>query len=78
MPALLYIRAISDTDQKYYPETLNKLFLVNAPSAFVMVWKIVKGWLDPGVSQFSKSDEEIIKIHLLKWGFLLLSIILDY
>ena len=53
MPALLYIRAISDTDQKYYPETLNKLFLVNTPSAFVMVWKIVKGWLDPGVSQFS-------------------------
>ncbi|KAI9496667.1 CRAL-TRIO domain-containing protein [Zychaea mexicana] len=48
MPALYYIRAISDTDQKYYPETLNKLYLVNAPSAFVMVWKIVKGWLDPG------------------------------
>lgn len=50
MPALQYIRAISDTDQRYYPETLNRLFLVNAPSAFVMVWKIVKGWLDPGVS----------------------------
>lgn len=50
MPALYYIKAISDIDQKYYPETLNKLYLVNAPSAFVMVWKIVKGWLDPGVS----------------------------
>ncbi|KAI8370626.1 CRAL-TRIO domain-containing protein [Radiomyces spectabilis] len=48
MPALQYIRAISDTDQKYYPETLNKLFIVNAPSAFVYVWKIFKGWLDPG------------------------------
>ncbi|KAI7859357.1 CRAL-TRIO domain-containing protein [Circinella umbellata] len=48
MPALYYIKAISDTDQKYYPETLNKLYLVNAPSAFVMVWKVVKGWLDPG------------------------------
>ncbi|KAI9320496.1 CRAL-TRIO domain-containing protein [Dichotomocladium elegans] len=48
MPALQFIRAISDVDQKYYPETLNKLYLVNAPSAFVMVWKIVKGWLDPG------------------------------
>lgn len=50
MPALYFIKAISDTDQKYYPETLNKLYLVNAPSAFVMVWKIVKAWLDPGVS----------------------------
>ncbi|KAI9244375.1 CRAL-TRIO domain-containing protein [Phascolomyces articulosus] len=48
MPALYYIKAVSDTDQKYYPETLNKLYLINAPSAFVMVWKIVKGWLDPG------------------------------
>lgn len=51
MPALYFIKAISDTDQKYYPETLNKLYLVNAPSAFVMVWKIVKAWLDPGVSE---------------------------
>lgn len=49
MPALHFIRAIADCDQKYYPETLNKFFLVNAPGAFVYVWKIVKAWLDPGV-----------------------------
>ncbi|KAI8087869.1 CRAL-TRIO domain-containing protein [Gilbertella persicaria] len=48
MPALNFIRAIADCDQQYYPETLNKFFLVNAPSAFVYVWKIVKAWLDPG------------------------------
>ncbi|KAI9267774.1 CRAL-TRIO domain-containing protein [Helicostylum pulchrum] len=48
MPALQFIRAIADCDQKYYPETLNKFFLVNAPGAFVYVWKIVKAWLDPG------------------------------
>lgn len=51
MPALHFIRAIADCDQKYYPETLNKFFLVNAPGAFVYVWKIVKAWLDPGVCQ---------------------------
>ena len=45
----LQTRAIADVDQKYYPETMNKLYLVNSPSAFVIVWKIVKGWLDPGV-----------------------------
>lgn len=49
MPALNYIRAIAHCDQNYYPETLNKLFLINAPSAFVYVWKIAKTWLDPGV-----------------------------
>ncbi|ORX48323.1 CRAL/TRIO domain-containing protein [Hesseltinella vesiculosa] len=48
MPAIQLIRTIADVDQKYYPETLNKLFLVNAPGAFVYVWKLVKGWLDPG------------------------------
>ncbi|KAG2201732.1 hypothetical protein INT46_003124 [Mucor plumbeus] len=48
MPALYFIKAIADCDQKYYPETLNKFFLVNAPGAFVYVWKIVKAWLDPG------------------------------
>lgn len=48
MPAINLIRTISDVDQKYYPETLNRLFLVNAPTAFVYVWKIVKAWLDPG------------------------------
>ncbi|ORE18922.1 CRAL/TRIO domain-containing protein [Rhizopus microsporus] len=48
MPALNYIRAIAHCDQNYYPETLNKLFLINAPSAFVYVWKIAKTWLDPG------------------------------
>lgn len=56
MPALQFIRAIADCDQKYYPETLNKFFLVNAPGAFVYVWKIVKAWLDPGVS--------IINVHV--------------
>ncbi|CAO3624678.1 unnamed protein product [Cunninghamella blakesleeana] len=48
MPAIQLIRTISDVDQKYYPETLNKLFIINAPTAFVYVWKIVKGWLDRG------------------------------
>ncbi|ORZ02235.1 CRAL-TRIO domain-containing protein [Syncephalastrum racemosum] len=68
MPALQYIRAISDTDQKYYPETLNRLFLVNAPSAFVMVWKIVKGWLDPGtidkIQILGKDYKEVLLQHI--------------
>ncbi|KAI8888679.1 CRAL/TRIO domain-containing protein [Backusella circina FSU 941] len=49
LPALHSIRAIADIDQKYYPETINKFFLINAPSTFVYVWKIVKSWLDPTI-----------------------------
>ncbi|KAG2182047.1 hypothetical protein INT43_006973 [Umbelopsis isabellina] len=68
MPALQYLRAVSDSDQKYYPETMNKLFIVNAPSAFVYVWKMVKGWLDPGTIEkiqiFGKDYKEALLDHI--------------
>ncbi|CAO3685259.1 unnamed protein product [Umbelopsis vinacea] len=68
MPALQYLRAVSDTDQKFYPETINKLFIVNAPSAFVIVWKMVKGWLDPGtiakIQIFGKDYEQALLDHI--------------
>ncbi|KAG0172419.1 hypothetical protein DFQ28_010734 [Apophysomyces sp. BC1034] len=47
MPALRYIRVLSELDDKYYPDAYNKLYIINAPSAFVHVWKIVKGWIHP-------------------------------
>ncbi|CAG8489064.1 86_t:CDS:2 [Paraglomus occultum] len=49
MPALSMYRAISDLDQKYYPERLGKLFIVNTPRMFVMIWNLAKSWLDPGL-----------------------------
>ncbi|OZJ04159.1 hypothetical protein BZG36_03111 [Bifiguratus adelaidae] len=56
MPGLQFLRGILDIDQSYYPETMNNLYLINTPSAFVMVWKIVKAWMDPGL---------IAKVHIL-------------
>ncbi|KAL0089633.1 CRAL-TRIO domain-containing protein [Phycomyces blakesleeanus] len=67
MPALHYLRAISDADQNYYPETLSRLFLVNAPSSFVFVWKIVKAWLDPGTIDKIKILGSDYKEELLQY-----------
>jgi hypothetical protein len=30
----------------HYPETMGKLFVINAPMLFTAVWSIVKNWLD--------------------------------
>ena len=49
LPSLTLYRAIAELDQKYYPERLGKLFVVNAPFMFVKIWALAKKWLDPGM-----------------------------
>jgi len=44
---LALVKLMAEVDQKRYPETLGKIFIINAPSAFGGVWKMVKGWVDP-------------------------------
>jgi len=34
-------------DSNNYPETLRRVFLINAPSVFTMGWKVAKKFLDP-------------------------------
>ncbi|KAG5455846.1 MAG: CRAL-TRIO domain-containing protein, partial [Olpidium bornovanus] len=46
VPALKFAQAVSELDQKYYPETLNMVFIVNAPRMFVSMWNIIKKWLN--------------------------------
>ena len=31
----------------YYPHAVRKLYVINAPSIFTWMWKLVKPWLDP-------------------------------
>ncbi|KAI9140960.1 CRAL-TRIO domain-containing protein [Paraphysoderma sedebokerense] len=50
MPALPYLRAITQIDQDYYPERLEKVVLVNAPGMFSRIWSIIKGWIDKKVA----------------------------
>lgn len=47
---LPFLKIISDTDSKYYPETLHKTFLINAPSFIPALWGLIKQFLDPVVA----------------------------
>jgi hypothetical protein len=40
-------KAIADVDQHQYPETLGRIYIINVPSVFPMVWSWVRVWLDP-------------------------------
>jgi len=41
------IKQILTIDQYYYPETLYKLFIINAPFSFRTLWAVVRPWLHP-------------------------------
>ena len=40
------IENVSQVSSNYYPETLSKMFIINAPTLFTAVWKMIKGFLD--------------------------------
>jgi hypothetical protein len=44
------VKGIAAIDQQRYPETLGKLFIINVPSIFPMVWRTVKFFLDPATA----------------------------
>jgi hypothetical protein len=50
------VKVISEIDQKQYPETLGRFFIINTPYVFPMVWRMVKAFLDPVVAS---------KIHII-------------
>lgn len=41
-----YVRAASDIGQNYYPETMGKFYIINAPWGFSTVWRLVSPFLD--------------------------------
>ncbi|RVX15365.1 Phosphatidylinositol/phosphatidylcholine transfer protein SFH11 [Vitis vinifera] len=45
-PARHLFMEIQKIDSNYYPETLNRLFIVNAGSGFRALWKAIKAFLD--------------------------------
>jgi len=46
-PAISVMKAVSEIDTVYYPHAVRKLYVINAPSIFTWMWKLVKPWLDP-------------------------------
>jgi 3-methyladenine DNA glycosylase AlkC len=47
---LAMTKLLADVDQGQYPETLGRIYIINTPSAFPLVWRVVKPWLDPIVT----------------------------
>lgn len=41
------MNAMVHIDQNYYPETLYRMFIVNSPWVFKMLWAIVRPWVHP-------------------------------
>ena len=42
-----YVQQAMHIGQHYYPETMGKFYIINAPWVFTTVWAVVKLWLDP-------------------------------
>lgn len=42
-----YVQQASKIGQYYYPETMGRFYIINAPYIFTTVWAVVKNWLDP-------------------------------
>ncbi|KAL4559419.1 hypothetical protein LXL04_031557 [Taraxacum kok-saghyz] len=54
--ALDVIRKLQQIDNDYYPETLGRMYIINAGSGFKMLWKAIQNFLDPKTR---------LKIHVL-------------
>ena len=39
-------KMLAEVDQKQYPETLGRMFIINVPSVFPFVWRMVKVWIE--------------------------------
>jgi hypothetical protein len=45
--ALGIIKTQTAIDSVCFPETMNKMLLINVPRFFSLTWSIIKGWIDP-------------------------------
>jgi hypothetical protein len=76
LPALTLYRTIAELDQKYYPERLGKLFVVNSPFMFVKIWALAKRWLDPGMlRKVHICDKDFQVLNLKKQNIFILAFI---
>lgn len=41
-----YVLAAAKIGQDYYPESMGKFYIINAPYLFAGIWAVVKPWLD--------------------------------
>ncbi|KAL5815187.1 hypothetical protein ACOSQ3_025983 [Xanthoceras sorbifolium] len=60
-PARYLFMEIQKIDSNYYPETLHRLFIINAGSGFRVLWKVLKAFLDA---------RTLAKIQVLGYNYL--------
>ena len=41
-----YVFAAAKIGQDYYPESMGKFYIINAPYLFSTIWTVIKPWLD--------------------------------
>ncbi|KAG0175537.1 hypothetical protein DFQ30_005232 [Apophysomyces sp. BC1015] len=46
MSAIQHFKAVMNVVQSYYPETLHKVFIVNASAVFVAMWKVMQTFVN--------------------------------
>jgi len=51
-----FVRRLFAFASTCYPETVHRIYLIHSPSAFPVIWKAIRPWLDPDTSE---------KIHVL-------------
>ncbi|GAB5357318.1 hypothetical protein AAMO2058_000364300 [Amorphochlora amoebiformis] len=70
---LEFIRRCAKIDEQYYPETMGKLYIINAPRLFPFFWGICKAWVHPNTQKkiqvlavnHEKVFRENIPLHFL-------------
>ena len=62
-----FIKSTMSLDQNFYPESLFRLYIINAPFVFRMMWAVVKPWLHPITKDRIKvySDDYLVKMQEL-------------
>jgi hypothetical protein len=44
---IAYLKALNAVFDANYPESINKLYIINTPWAFRSLWGLIKPWLNP-------------------------------
>ena len=57
----LHLKQMIDLDQRHYPESMYKMFIINSPWLLSTAFEVVKPWLDPMTLSKTKSWERITK-----------------
>jgi len=62
------IKKQSFVDSLCFPETMNKMIIVNAPRTFSLTWKLIRGWLDQRTANKIEifSNKSAMQVRLLE------------